>query len=134
MEQGIVDVRCESTCRELDEMLESIKTLVASGACDRPVDDIRHRYISPVSPPSPIESVRSDGNFSIDFFLSFFPLSSMSSVRQLLGGIKGADSAEIVLDAEYHQVSNCSSFSAALVFLAFERRRRIVRATPSLEI
>ena len=49
MEQGVVDVRCESTCRELDEMLESIKTLVASGACDRPVDDIRHRYISPVT-------------------------------------------------------------------------------------
>lgn len=48
MEQGIVNVRCEATCRELDEMLESIKTLVTSGACDRPVGEIRHRYISPV--------------------------------------------------------------------------------------
>jgi hypothetical protein len=75
MEQGIVNVRgSESTCRELDEMLESIRTAAAvatanqninggggasSSSSDsapaashcvvgRQVDDIRNRFISPV--------------------------------------------------------------------------------------
>lgn len=69
MEQGIVNVRgSESTCRELDEMLESIRTAAAvaanqnmngGGASDsapaashcvvgRQLDDIRNRFISPV--------------------------------------------------------------------------------------
>ncbi|KAI9566032.1 hypothetical protein GHT06_009831 [Daphnia sinensis] len=92
MEQGIVNVRSSETiCRELDEMLESIKAAVASatnnnnngsssadgGASNessdsvvgRQVDDIRNRFISP-----------------------------------LLDGHKGADSAEIIVDAEYHQL------------------------------
>lgn len=72
MEQGIVNVRSsEMTCRELDEMLESIKSAAAAAAANnnnnhsrtdgnsgsnrssycvvgRQVDDIRCRFISPV--------------------------------------------------------------------------------------
>jgi hypothetical protein len=73
MEQGIVNVRCsESTCRELDEMLESIKATAGAATAanhnmsggngggassdssasycvvGRQVDDIRNRFISPV--------------------------------------------------------------------------------------
>lgn len=75
MEQGIVNVRSsETTCRELDEMLESIKAAAAAAAAaatnhnnnngsstdggasnelsdsvvGRQVDDIRNRFISPV--------------------------------------------------------------------------------------
>jgi hypothetical protein len=72
MEQGIVNVRgSESTCRELDEMLESIRTAAAVATANqninggggassdsapaashcvvgRQVDDIRNRFISPV--------------------------------------------------------------------------------------
>jgi hypothetical protein len=49
MESGVVDTRRASVCRELDEMFESIKSLVvADGPCDQLADQLRNKFIQPV--------------------------------------------------------------------------------------
>ena len=50
MESGVIDTRRTSVCRELDEMFESIKSLVVPrGSCDQLADQIRNKFIQPVS-------------------------------------------------------------------------------------
>ncbi len=94
--QGVVDVQREPTGHEVDEMLESIKALVVSGTCDELADDIRNKYLSPVS----FVCIPSWTYIIIhSIFLSFY------IVVQLGGEQKDANNTEIVLDGEYQQVS-----------------------------
>lgn len=78
----------------MDEMLESIKALVVSGTCDELADDIRNKYLSPVSFVCILSYTYKAFNF-----LSFY------IVVQLGGEQKDANNTEIVLDGEYQQVS-----------------------------
>jgi len=75
-------------------MLESIKALVVSGTCDELADDIRNKYLSPVSFVCILSYTYNTFNF-----LSFY------IVAQLGGEQKDANNTEIVLDGEYQQVS-----------------------------
>lgn len=95
-----MDVRCEPTCRELDEMLESIKTLVASGACDRPVDDIRHRYISPVHTGTPLAAATPTHTQQ---FATFRFLKSITSVFFVCPFRIGSYWTRIAVHADYRR-------------------------------
>lgn len=97
-----MDVQCEPTGREVDETLESIKALVVSGACDGLADDIRNKYISPVSI---LRVVAIEA-------LCLLVLSFLDPAQLIGGDQKGGSNAEMVLDDEYHQVSDAIAVSS----------------------